>query len=210
MRKKVIIFDLDGVLFDTIEVVRQHLFDLYPGFTIDMHKELMTGNFHEEKRKITLPQKEETEEEATERKLTFSKNKSEAPMYPGAKKVLEDLHSTGYILVLNTSAFDRNSRPLLENAYIASLFDFVATAEISESKVEKFKVIEERYGVPKADILFVTDTLGDIREADTANIPTVAVTWGGHDKSYLTREEHRNLVGIVDSPSELKTFIDNY
>ena len=131
-------------------------------------------------------------------------------MYPCAKQVLEDLCSAGHILVLNTSAFDRNSRPLLENANIYSLFEFVATAEISESKVEKFKIIEERYGVPKADILFVTDTLGDIREADTANIPTVAVTWGGHDKNYLTKEEHRNLIGTVDSLSELKTFIDNY
>ncbi len=80
------------------------------------------------------------------------------------------------------------------------MFDLVASAEISRNKVEKFNMIEEKYQIKKEDMLFVTDTLGDIREADRAKIPTVAVLWGSHDESYVTREPHENLKGIVLFP----------
>ena len=62
----------------------------------------------------------------------------------------------------------------------------------------------------EADMLFVTDTLGDIREADIAGIPTVAVTWGAHDESYFNREPHENLLKIVSSVSELEGFIEAF
>lgn len=71
-------------------------------------------------------------------KILYSKIKSEVPMYVGAKQFLQELHDDGYILVLNTSAYNRNSLPLLECAGITTLFDFLATAEISKSKVDKF------------------------------------------------------------------------
>jgi phosphoglycolate phosphatase-like HAD superfamily hydrolase len=51
---------------------------------------------------------------------------------------------------------------------------------------------------------FITDTLGDIRDADVANVPTIAVTWGAHNHSYFNREKNKNLIKIVDSVSELQ------
>ena len=49
--------------------------------------------------------------------------------------------------------------------------------------------------------------LGDIKEADIAGVTTVAVTWGVHDRKYFAREEHLNVLGIVDTVAELKDFI---
>lgn len=207
MKKKIIIFDMDGVLFDSNTIATQSLLYQYPGLTEEMQKEILTGNFHEEVSKITIPKREETEEEKAARKLKYSKDKSEVPMYSGTKELLSYLHNEGYIIVLNTSALDRNCLPLLERANITHFFDFLATAELSRSKVEKFKMIENKYIVDQNDMLFVTDTLGDIREADMAGIPTVAVTWGAHDRSYFNREPHTNLIGIVDSIAELESFI---
>jgi phosphoglycolate phosphatase len=207
MSKKIIVFDLDGVLCDTIRFVRENLANIYNGFTEEAHKELMNGNFHEEIKKITLPKKEETKAEAADRRLKFEKRKSEAPLYPGAQEFLKELHAAGYTLVLNTSAWDRTSRPLLERVGITDLFDFIATAETSKSKVEKFKIIAKKYAVQNYELLFITDTMGDVREAEEAGVSTVAVTWGGHDRDYLTREKHENMVAIVDSFEELKAFI---
>jgi phosphoglycolate phosphatase-like HAD superfamily hydrolase len=65
----------------------------------------------------------------------------------------------------------------------------------------------EKYNIPKEHTLFITDTLGDIREAEIADVPTVAVTWGAHDRSYFKQEEHKNIVAIVDSVDELKNFV---
>ncbi len=207
MEKKIIVFDLDGVLHDTIQFVRENLANIYHGFTEETHKELMNGNFHEEIKKVLLPKKEETEKDATDRRLKFEKRKSEAPLYPGAQEFLKELHAAGYTLVLNTSAWDRTSRPLLDKVGITDLFDFIATAEMSKSKVEKFGIIAKNYAVQNNDLIFITDTVGDIREADEAGVPTIAVTWGGHNRDYLTREKHENLIAIVDSFDDLKAFV---
>ncbi len=198
---------MDGVLFDSEAIAMQSLLYQYPGLTKEAQKEILTGNFHEEMAKITIPRREETEEEKLNRQRKYSEDKSKVAMYDGAKELLTYLHSEGYTIVLNTSALDRNCLPLLKQAGITNLFDFLATADLSKSKVEKFKIIKNKYGTNENDMLFVTDTLGDIREADVAGVPTVAVTWGAHDRSYFDREPHTNLIGIVDSIGELEDFI---
>ena len=208
MKGKIIVFDMDGVLFDSSAIAHKNMVEQFPDLTEEMHREILVGNFHEEVAKLTLPRKPETDKEKKARQLKYSKDKSQVSMYDGAKELLNHLKSQGYILVLNTSALDHNCLPLLKNSGIENLFDFLATAELSKSKIEKFKMIKEKYDVPNTDILFVTDTLGDIREADIADIPTVAVTWGAHDKSYFSREPHNNLINIIDSMSELKAFIE--
>ena len=123
---------------------------------------------------------------------------------------MKDLKKSSYLLVLNTNAYNRNLIPLLENSGIEKLFDFIASAEISKNKVEKFKLIEEKYGVDKKDLLFITDALGDVRDADMAQIPTIAVTWGVHDKSFFEREKHDNLIGVVDNVKQLSDFIKKF
>ncbi|MFA5830740.1 MAG: HAD hydrolase-like protein [Candidatus Paceibacterota bacterium] len=208
MERKIIIFDMDGVLFDTTAVTEQYVSDQYPGITAEMQREILCGNFHEEVAKIPLPKKEQTEEEAEKFRILYAEKKSKAPMFAGAKELLLDIHKEGGILALNTSTFSHNCLPLLDRAEITRLFDFIGTAEISKSKVVKFKMIEEKYGSSGKRVIFVTDTLGDVREADSANVPTVAVTWGVHDRNYFNREEHKNLIGIADTFEELRKFID--
>lgn len=210
MSTKIVVFDMDGVIFDSIEESMKTVAKQYPGLTPKMHKELLTGNFHEEIKKITLPKKIETEEEIKIRQEEYSKIKSKSPMYEGIENLLIKLHGLGYILALNTSAFSRNTLPILENSKITHLFDTVATAELSKSKMEKFEMIRDKYTVTEENVLFVTDTLGDLREADEANIPTIIVTWGAHDRSYFDREKHNNLIDMVDTPKELINSIITY
>jgi HAD superfamily hydrolase (TIGR01509 family) len=207
MKKKVIIFDMDGVIFDSIPIAEESLLEDHPGMTSEMFREMAGGNFHEEMKKYSKLRKEETEEERAKRHVTYALKKSKAPMFEGIKELLENLHNTGVLLILNTSAYERNSLPLLEKSGIKSLFNLIATAELSKSKIEKFKLIEDKYSVDKGEILFITDSLGDIKEADIAQIPTVAVTWGIHDRKFLEQEKHSNLIGIVDTVKELSDFI---
>jgi len=208
MKKRAIIFDMDGVLFDSVELATKQIIGQYPGMTVEMHREMLCGNFHEEIKKITLPRIERTEQKLAEDKAAYSKLKAKVPMYEGAKELLEELYrGKKYIIILNTSAYNLNCIPLLENSGVFCLFDLLATADISKSKTEKFNIIKEKYGLDSKDMLFITDTLGDIREADIANVPTVAVTWGAHNRNYFAREEHKNVVGIADSFEELKNYI---
>jgi len=207
MSKKILVFDMDGVLFDTIPYAEKMFLERHPGVTSEMYKEIHSGNFHEEAKKYAHLKKEETAEEKEKRSLAYSEKKKETPLFDGVESLLRDLHNLGYTLVLNTNAFNKNCLPLLEHAGIAPLFDLIASAELSKNKTEKFNLIEEKYGVDKDDLLFITDALGDVKEAEAAGIPTVAVTWGVHDESFFKRKSHSNLVRILHTVKELRDFI---
>lgn len=201
---------MDGVLFDTTKIAQEHLFASFPGLTEEMQKELLVGNFHEEIKNLPIKRIEEDEEAQENRKRIYAEKKANALMYDGTREMLLSLHQDGFILGLNTSAYERNCFPLLEKAEIKKVFDFLGTAEISKSKVEKFNIIKDKYNADFKDMLFITDTLGDIREADLAGVPTVAVTWGAHNENYFNREPHVNLLKIIYSVTELEDFIKNF
>ena len=200
---------MDGVLIDSVQTSSNYMLERFPTMTEEIGKEILCGNFHDEVEKFKLKNnvKEENPEERELRLAAYQIIKLKCEAYDGVHDLLYNLHKDGYILALNTSAIERNCMPILNKENLAELFDFIGVAEISKSKVEKFKMIEEKYGVTKEDMLFVTDTLGDIREADIASIPTLAVSWGVHDESYFNRESHENFKGIVNSIEELKNFI---
>ncbi len=202
---------MDGVLFDTIPYAKKVFIERHPGVTEEMYNEIHTGNFHEEASKYSHLKIKETREEAEKFKTNYSENKKKFALpFNGVKKLLNDLYNEGFFLVLNTNAYNRNCIPLLENSGLANMFDFIASAEVSKDKIEKFKLIKDKYKAERGNVLFVTDALGDVRDADLADVPTVAVTWGVHDKSFFEREKHSNLIGVVDTIEELGKFIEKY
>lgn len=203
---------MDGVIFDTPETAAQYMFEQYPTLTREVQKEFLCGNIHEEMEKFiaTIEPTNETEEEKELRRKKYVENKMKCPMYPGIHELLISLSKKGYILTMNTSATDRNCIPLLENVGIKDLFDFIGTKEVSPNKSEKFDIIQKKYESRKDDMIFITDTLGDLKEAYKSEIPTIAVTWGAHDESYFKRGTYGNLIAIVHSTEELEDFIENF
>ena len=198
---------MDGVLFDTIPYAEEDFLMRHPGMTSAMYKELHAGNFHVESQKYSHLKKPETEEEKEIRNAAYSEKKSKTSMFPGIMELLKSLRTAEYKVVLNTNAFEKNAFPLLDRYEIKYMFDFIAPAELSKSKVEKFKIIEEKYNVAATDTVFITDALGDVREAEEAKVPTIAVTWGVHDATYFDKEKYSCLIGVVDTVEELEKMI---
>ncbi len=201
--EKIIIFDMDGVLFDTIPLARATFISNHPGVTEEMYNLLHTGNIHQESVKYAELMIRETEEEREMRFKAYEEKKSRSKLFDGLYNLLHTLHKSGYTLVLNTNAADRNCFPLLEKVGINAFFDFVAAAGISKDKVEKFKLISEKYKTAGSDMVFITDALGDLRDANTAGVPTITVTWGVHGRDFFTKEHYPNLIKIVDTTDEL-------
>ena len=207
MTKKVIVFDMDGVIFDSGEIAHNHIKNKYPSLTEEMHKEILMHNFYDGLAKIKHLKRPMSKEEEETLGLEYIEKKKKAPLYDGMLEFLENLHKQGFILALNTSSMERNCIPLLEKDGVRKFFDFLGTKEVSKSKVEKFKIIREKYTIENEEMLFITDTLGDIREADQAGVPTVAVTWGVHDRYFFSIEPHENLKKVVDTVAELEDYI---
>ncbi len=207
--KKIIIFDLDGVILDSIELAEKYFSQRFPTAPASKYREMLCGNFLEEIEKLqTLyPSKIETTSEKQAREDAWIETKSHCKIYEGVRDVVQMLHSYGYTLVINTSAFARNFLPALQRNKIFDLFDWIVSADVAKSKVEKFRMIEEKYDVGKDSMLFVTDTLGDVREACIAGISTVVVMWGAHDESYFKQDQLYNLKKMVYTPEEMKLTI---
>jgi phosphoglycolate phosphatase len=202
--KKLVIFDFDGVLFDSSRLASAYIQGMYPAITDDIMNEILSENFHEGMSKLTLPKIEETEEERRVRKQAYLEKKRITPLFPGIRELLTELAKREVILAINTSAVRESCVPLLENQEIAHLFDYVGTKEISPSKTEKFSLILEHFNLVPEDTIFVTDTLGDLKEALVVEVPTIAVTYGAQPREYFTKEPYANLVAIVDTVGELR------
>jgi phosphoglycolate phosphatase len=209
MKFKLVVFDLDGVLLNSQEVVWGFMSESYPTLTSEKMQEILNGNFHENLSKFreNNPVKEETDEEREMRVKAFRARKAVAPLHDNMRKLVEKLHASGMPLAINTSAFERNCLPSLENAKIAQYFGFIATADISANKTEKFKIILEHFGVNANETIFITDTLGDVIEAERAGVPTIVVTWGAQPREVFVQAPHKNVLAIVDTAAELEKTI---
>lgn len=207
IRLKIIIFDMDGVLFDTIPLSKQNFLRRYPGVTEEMYIDMHAGNFHEKAASYKHLKIQETEEEHKQHLIDYAAKKKESKIFEGIKELLMELHSSGYTLVMNTNAFTRNTLPLLKNHDVDNLFDYITDADLTKDKVEKFKLIQKKYKTSTDKLLFVTDALGDVLDANVAGVSTIAVTWGVHDKEYFEKEKHSNLLAIVDTVEELRESI---
>lgn len=62
-------------------------------------------------------------------------------------------------------------------------------------------------GVTAADCVFITDTLGDMREAEEHGMEAIGCSWGFHPHTTL---EKGLPFRIVDMPTELPDAVANY
>jgi phosphoglycolate phosphatase-like HAD superfamily hydrolase len=79
--------------------------------------------------------------------------------------------------------------------------------DVHKSKVEKIKMVFQKYGICNNDCVFITDTLGDMREATKMNVGSIGVTWGFNKPNVL---KLGNPFCITERPSDLPLAIFEY
>jgi phosphoglycolate phosphatase len=98
-------------------------------------------------------------------------------LFPGAIELLNTLKLQGYRLGIVSSNAEANIRAVLSQNQIEHLFDFVNTA----ATFSKGKAIEramKQYHCPKSDAIYIGDEIRDIQAARSIQIRVVAVGWG--------------------------------
>ena len=88
----------------------------------------------------------------------------------------------------------------LKDKDILKYFDEILGFDFHASKVVKLKKILNDHNISPKDTVFITDTLSDVLEANEVGIPSIAVSWGLHDRSTFA-EGHP--AAIIDDPKEL-------
>jgi phosphoglycolate phosphatase len=193
---KHLIFDFDGVIGDT--------FDMNWALTQE-HDEAATladfiahhdGNVFEEPRITFKPERVAEYYSEYHKRLTPSHIES----------AMEPLKRLGaqYQLYIVSSNVEKAIIAVLEPSGALALFTCIMGAETHKSKVEKLKMLMAEYGVTPENALFITDTLGDIKEAHKVGLRTIAETFGYHDRARLVLGAPYR---IVDTWEELEQAI---
>jgi phosphoglycolate phosphatase len=194
---KNIIFDFDGVIADSFDVnlalSKEHDEDA----TLEDFLAHHDGNVFETPRINFKPERlEEFYAEYRKRLGPSHIERASAPL-----RRLGEKHS----LYIISSNGEEGIKEVLEKAGVVQLFTRIMGAETHTSKEEKFKMLMADNAVTPENSVFITDTLGDIKEAHKVNIRTIAETFGFHDKERLAQG---NPFKIVDSWEEIEDTIN--
>jgi len=198
-KKEVIIFDFDGVLYDSISLVREDMYTKYPNLKESDFLKIFEGDFWDGIQKIKDKYGEAKSSDTSLIKLTGT-------LFNGIPELINKLKDH-YILLINSSSKIVNILEPLERNMINDCFKGVYGKESGINKIEKFQKIFHEQNIQPEKTIFITDSIGDIKDAETLKIDTIAVTWGIHKEADFKKTERTNLIGIVNTIQELEKIL---
>ena len=155
---KNIIFDFDWVIADSWELIYQISKDCDPNLTREIYIDHSCGNVLHRPKIDYLTKWVD---------YFFDKYNKELSI-KHLQKSLEELKALWqqYNLYIISSNIEKAMKKVLKESWILDLFWDILWYESHSSKVEKFKMLEQRHWVTNSNSIFITDTLWDIREAN--------------------------------------------
>lgn len=205
-KKRLLIFDFDGVIADSLVPFRAAVQSAWSGcgmagaMTDEQFLRVFDANMYEGMAAIGLAP------DRVDEFLRVLKGHLEpcadCPFFAGIADVLGALSRCNHLVVV-TSNIGTTVRGLLDRHGVAGVED-VLGAERGTSKVEKIHQVMQRYpGVPA---YYVGDTCGDIVEGRKAGARMVAAAWGWHGAERLAAAKPDIMLG---SPADLLDQFDS-
>jgi len=134
----------------------------------------------------------------------YSKNIVDQPMISGIADELEFI-GANFTTIIVSSTTSPPIKQYLQKNHLSRHFSAIFSNDFPNLKSDKLSLLLQHYQVQPTECVFITDTLGDIREAQRVHIPCIGVTWGYHDELLL---QQGNPQAIIDYPSQLKGAIE--
>lgn len=208
---KLIIFDFDGVLADSLDVVYTMNKDAVKSINQELSLEEYCACFegHINQR---LAQMYGLDEEQKKKLVDFKAvlypqyyNAKTVHLFPFAKELIIEASKLGELWIVSSSPADLISDILESQGLVKSFAKIVGQNRQPKSLFFQESLAEYTSG----EVFFITDTVGDIREIRKAgvDVSTVAVTWGFHEKALLASE---NPTVVVSASDEIINFIKEY
>jgi phosphoglycolate phosphatase len=202
---KIILFDFDGVIADSFNIAFEVQKIVHPGLTLDGYRNFFDGNVNDWSRDFLTSEEEvkKINQKFTDIYIPRMKN---IKIIEGIRETIIELEKS-YKLVIISSSITSPIDNWLKKNNIANHFDLIMGNDIHTSKVEKIKMIFEKYKAGPENCVFITDTIGDMKEASHMGIKSIGVAWGFQDKEKLIKEKP---FAIAEKPEDLVLVIKEY
>lgn len=214
--KKLVLFDLDGTLIDTLEDLGEAVNHALEAHGLPLHTtqeyRRMVGHGVRNLVQQALPTSKREDDAFVDECLAQFKSYYSAHIdvhtrpYPGMQALLTRMKENGMRLAVASNKFQEGTEHLIREFFPD--IDFVAILGNREGFPLKpspaiVELVLEKSGIAKADAIMVGDSPTDMKTAAAGGIDALAVSWG-----YRTRED---LAGnkMVESVEELSEFLLN-
>jgi len=186
---KAVIFDFDGVIHDTLQLGHDVNNKLHTDMSMEDYKDIFNGNIYAHKRVLMEDQD-----------LFFLLSGPEYEKLEIEEHIKTDLLKLKekYLLFIISSNSEKIMHKYFEKNKSSNIFKEMLGVETHTSKTEKFKMLFNKYILTKDDCIFITDTLGDILEANRLGIDTIAVDFGFHERERLMKGSPKKIVSHFD------------
>lgn len=195
-------FDFDGVLVNTIDWAFGLHKEHNPEFTREKFNSFTLGNFLDGIEKAI---KEDNHIVPSD----WGERYSEKLLHLSIEDILRNsiIKLSGrYTLAVVSSSSNEYIQDFLNKEKINECFNDILGANVHKSKVIKIKSLLEKYSLDPQKAVFITDTLGDVREANECQVSSIGVLWGQHDKATLIKG---NPAAIIDNPQDLLEAVED-
>jgi phosphoglycolate phosphatase len=199
---KLLLFDFDGVLVDSLDVYEKTVTLCLAKINHPLQRgrqeflELFDGNFYE---MLTQKGVDLDKFMTASVDILSQVNYSEIKPFDAMWPVLQELKKKHCLIVISS-----NDTPTIREALrlygFEDIFPEILGSDFMLSKKDKILYAIKKYSVMPEDIYYIGDTIGDIKEGKQAGIKTIGVTWGWHDKAKMASS---NPDYLFDNPQEL-------
>ncbi len=114
--------------------------------------------------------------------------------------------SSKYFMAVVSSSSDKYISNYLTNDGLEKYFSDILGSDTYRSKIIKINSLLKKYGTSSKDVVYVTDSLDDIKDGNECGIKSIGVTWGIHPKENLKKG---NPIAIIDNPNDLLDTVNN-
>jgi len=208
MKYHSMIFDFDGTIADTLGETRNIFNELAPDYGIRHVEE------HEVAKMRHMSLKEILKELKIPKRRVPSiiargtgmmrQNIDRLQLIGGMREALTELRSHTEKFGILTSNSAANVDVFLRNHQIRELFDFVSSTSKLTGKARHLRAIRKTFSIKHHQMIFIGDELRDVKAAQKAKIPHVAVTWGFNSRESLAKASPTFL---FDRPEEFSQLI---
>ncbi len=209
MKPRLIAFDFDGTIANTLGEMHRIFNEMAPNFGLkkvhgDDVKDLRQLSTKELLKKLGVSTHKVPK--LLGRGLSILRSRIEhIELIEGMRETLIELQPKVEHFGILTSNSSENVELFLKHHGLDHLFQFISSKSKLSGKAKHLKSILRTFSLEKKEMLYVGDEIRDIKACQKVGIPIAAVTWGFNAREAMSKEGPDYL---FDDPRELQVLIE--